>query len=201
MDELAERLVATAPDGWLRAAVDGAPPAQPDELADAVAYEVRLRGRPVVRVRAGDYLRAASLRLEHGREDPDAFYGEWLDIAALNREALGPLEPGGSGLVRAVHRDPATDRASRQEPVALAPGGLLLLSGGLLLGAGLAIDVVTHLAMSPAALARRMPAELAWTVPAYERYADEVGPEAFADVVVRVDDPRHPAILTGAGAN
>jgi hypothetical protein len=30
------------------------------------------------------------------------------------------------------------------------------------------------------------------------RYADEVDPAQFADVVVRVDDPRHPALVAQA---
>ena len=75
---------------------------------------------------------------------------------------------------------------------------MLLLSGALLLGTGLPLDLVVHLEMSAAALARRTPSEEHWTLPAYERYADEVNPALFADLVVRVDDPRRPAIVTGA---
>jgi hypothetical protein len=52
-----------------------------------------------------------------------------------------------------------------------------------------------HLSLGPGALARRTPVELAWTLPAYDRYADEVDPAAWADVVVRWDDPRHPALV------
>ena len=37
--------------------------------------------------------------------------------------------------------------------------------------------------------------DLRWTLPAYARYGDEVDPASFADVVVRVDDPRHPALV------
>jgi len=51
-----------------------------------------------------------------------------------------------------------------------------------------------HLELSPAALARRTPTDLEWTLPAYARYADEVDPAAVADMVVRLDDPRHPAV-------
>ncbi|GAA1828150.1 uridine kinase [Luedemannella flava] len=192
--ELGERVAATEPGRWLRVAVDGAPAARPEDLADAVAARVRLRGRDVVRVRAADYLRPASLRFEHGRTDPDAYYSDWLDLAALSREVLAPLEPGGSGRVRPVHWDATVDRASRAAPVPVGPGGVALVSGGLLLGAGLAFDLVVHLSVSPAALARRTPEDLLWTLPAFERYAAEVAPELIADVVVRVDDPRHPAL-------
>jgi hypothetical protein len=75
------------------------------------------------------------------------------------------------------------------------PGGVVVVSGALLLGAGLDVDLAVHLAQSPAALARRADPSLAWTLPAYERYAQEVMPELIADVVVRVDDPNHPALV------
>ncbi|GAA1759150.1 uridine kinase [Luedemannella helvata] len=192
---LGDRVAGQAPGAWLRVGVDGAPPARPDALAGAVAERVRLLGRPVLRLRASDYLRPASLRFERGRTNPDAYYDDWIDYAAINREALAPLSAGGSGLVRVVHREPDTDRASRSPRVALPPGGVLILSGAMLLGAGLALDLVVHLAVSGAALVRRMPADLAWAIPAFERYAVEVSPTLQADWVVLLDDPRHPAIL------
>ena len=70
---------------------------------------------------------------------------------------------------------------------------MLLLDGELLLGRGLPAELTVHLAMSPAALVRRGVEE--WELPAYERYAREVDPLHAADVGVRVDDPRHPALL------
>ena len=41
----------------------------------------------------------------------------------------------------------------------------------------------------------RTPPEDAWTLAAYARYAREVRPEEVADVVARVDDARHPAMV------
>src|SRR5205085_464778 len=129
VDELVGRIAATAPDGWLRVGVDGAPGAEPDRLADALVAPLRVLGRPVVRVDSGGFL----------------------------------------------------------------------LPGPLLLGTGLDLDLTVHCAQSPAALARRLPDGYRWTLPAYARYAEEVGPEYLADVVVRVDDPRHPALVEPAG--
>ena len=71
---------------------------------------------------------------------------------------------------------------------------MLVVSGAFLLGLGLPFDRVVHLSMSPAARARRTALELAWTLPAFERYDDEVSPAALADVVVRLEDPRRPAV-------
>ena len=116
-------------------------------------------------------------------------------MAALNREALAPLSAGGSGRVRTAHWDATSDRAVRDSDRDVPACGVLLLSGPLLLGGGLEVDLTVHLAMSAAALARRTPADLAWTLPAFSRYADEVAPAEWADVVVRLDDPRHPAVV------
>jgi hypothetical protein len=65
----------------------------------------------------------------------------------------------------------------------------------VLLGRGLPFDVAVHVRLSPAALARRTPAGEAWTLPALECYAAERHPEAAADLVVRADDPNHPALV------
>ena len=195
VEELADRLAGTAADGRLRVAVDGAAAADPGRLADALVAPLRLRGRPAVRVSTDDFLRPASVRLEFGRTNPDSFYLGWLDEAGLRREVLDPAGPGGSGRILTKLWNARTDRSARAPYTALAPGTVLLVSGPLLLGAGLPFDLTVHLAMSGPALGRRTGAGERWTLPAYERYGDEVDPAAFADVVVRVDDPRHPAMV------
>ncbi|MFC6083890.1 nucleoside/nucleotide kinase family protein [Sphaerisporangium aureirubrum] len=196
VDLLADRIADAAGDSWVRVAIDGAPAAHPDDLADALAGPLRLRGREVLRVSAGDFLRPASLRFEAGRTDPDAYYGDWLDHGGLAREVLGPLDPGGTGKVLPSLWDTTTDRATRAPYVTLPPGGVLLLSGALLLGHWLPFEVTAHLWMSPAALSRRTPPEWRWTLPAFARYEEEVAPADTADLVVRMDDPRHPAVVT-----
>ncbi|QGN48940.1 uridine kinase [Micromonospora sp. WMMD558] len=193
--ELADRLAGTTAAGRLRVAVDGPPAADPDALAGALVDPLRARGRPVLHVRAADFLRPASVRLEQGRTNPDAYYEGWVDEAGLRREVLDPAGPDGSGRVLPSLWDADVDRASRAEYVELPERGVVLVSGSLLLGGGLPFDVTVHLALSPAALDRRTGPEQRWTLPAYARYADEVAPATFADVVVRVDDPRHPALV------
>ena len=176
-------------------ALDGAPPAEPWRPAQALIDPLRLRGRAALHVSARHYLRPASLRLEFGRTDPDVFYDEWLDAKGLTREVLGPLEPGGSGKVLPALWDAERDRASRSEYTTLAPGGVLLLDGALLLGRNLPFDFTAHFWLSPAALARRTTPDDAWTLPAYDRYESEADPLNIADIVVRMDDPRHPALV------
>jgi hypothetical protein len=195
LTELADAIAARSPSGWLRVAVDGAPPTRPDALADALVDPVRLRGRQVLRVRAADFLRPASLRFERGRTDPDSFYDDWLDVGGLTREVLDPLGDGGTGRVLPSLWDADADRASRAGYVALPSGGVVVVDGGLLLGRGLPFDLTVHLALSRAALERQVAEADRWTLPAYERYADEVAPERHADIVVRMEHSNRPAIM------
>ncbi|MER7107660.1 uridine kinase [Streptomyces sp. NPDC000229] len=197
-ERLAEALAAhvdglSPTDGgpWLKVAVDGAPAARPGNPAAQLAEALRLRGRAVMAVGTEGFLRPASLRYEYGKEDPDAYYSGWFDTGALWREVFGPLEPGGSGRVLPDLWDPAADRATRSPYRTLAPGGVLVLHGPFLIGHWFPFDLTVHLRLSPGALARRT--EQPWTLPAFERYEAEVGPAETADVVVRADDPRHPA--------
>ncbi|MEV6880279.1 uridine kinase [Amycolatopsis sp. NPDC051128] len=194
-EELTERIDALAGRRRIAVAVDGAAGAtETADLADALVDPLRLRGRAALRVSAHDFLRPASLRFEHGRTNPDARYTDWLDLGALRREVLDPLGEQGSGEILPSLWDAERDRATRARRVPVPEGGVVLVDGELLLGAGLAFDLAVHLWLSPAALRRRVPD--AWAVPAYERYEAEVDPGALADVVVRVDDPRHPALYT-----
>lgn len=195
MAELADRLAGERPGEWLRVAVDGAAAAEPDRLADSLVDPLRVRGRPALRVRAADFLRPASLRWEYGRTNPDAFYAGWLDEVGLRREVLDPAGPAGSGQILPSLWNADIDRASRARYVRLPPGGAVILSGPLLLGGGLPFDLTVHLVLSAGALARRTAVDEEWTLPAFARYAEEVAPWTFADVVVRVDDPRRPALV------
>lgn len=201
VDLLVDRLT-TGPAGLLphpvRVAVDGADAARPGDLADALVAPLRERGRPVLRVPAAGFLRAASLRLERGRTDPDAYFSDWLDADALGREVLDPAGPGGSRRVLPSLRDPVTDRATRAAYVDLDPATVVVVDGPLLLGRELPFDLVVHLAMGPGALARRTDDAGRWTLPALARYDEEVDPLAVADVAVRVDDPRRPALVARA---
>ncbi|MGW5687869.1 uridine kinase [Nonomuraea sp. NPDC003754] len=195
VEELAERVARHPRGAWVRVLVDGAPPARPDLLADDLVEPLRVRGRAVRRVSAGDFLRAASLRLEYGRTDPDAFYDDWLDEGGLRREVLDPLSPGSTGRIVPSLWNSVTDRATRAPYETLPEGGVLLLDGTLLLGRGLPAELTVHLWLSRAALTRRTEPGDAWRLPAYERYEREVAPAESADVAVKTDDPRHPVLL------
>ena len=190
LPELLARWLARSPD-TVRVAVDGPPCADPDLLAEALLEPLRAFSRPAVHVRASSFWRDASVRLEFGREDV-AGYREWLDADALRREVLDPLAATGSYLPSL--RDPATNRSTREPIRSAAARTVLVVSGELLLGRGLPFDRTVHLAMSPAARRRRTPAEQVWTLPAFDDYDATVRAVETADVVLRLDDPQHPAV-------
>ena len=187
----------------VRLGIDGPVEADCAALADRVAAELTGHGVPVARVSASDYLRARSLRLEFGADDPDTFLDGWYDTAALLREVLTPL----SGLDRSGGplrwlprlRDPDTDRPYREPARLAAPGTVLVLDGRFLLRGELAagLDLVVHLDVSPAARARRVPEpERARVLPAWARYLAEDDPAGRAGLVVRYDHPRSPALAS-----
>ncbi|WP_328313537.1 uridine kinase [Streptomyces sp. NBC_00442] len=195
-DALAERAMRLKPaDGgsWLRVGIDGAPAARTGELAQRLAQSLRLGGRSVLDVSTEGFLRPASLRYEYGHQDPDTYYDGWFDTGALWREVFGPLDPGGTGRVLSDLWDPVTDRATRSPYQVLPEGGVLIVHGPMLLGRWFPLDLTVHLRLAPHALRRRTEEDARWTLTALERYESEVRPTDVADVVVRVDDPRHPA--------
>src|SRR5581483_3829815 len=115
--------------------------------------------------RAATFLRDASLRFEHGREDVESYRTGWWDEGALEREVLGRVAADGEYLPSL--RDPDTNRSAREARRSLPGDGVLLVSGTLLLGRQLSFDRTVHLHLSAGALARRTPEEQAWTLPAY----------------------------------
>jgi hypothetical protein len=194
----------------VRLGVDSAVVEDGARLADAVAADLVRRGLPVARVRQQGFLRPRSIRLEYGSADPDAAWERWYDDAGLRREVLDPLGPGGAGTWVESLWDPAVDRASRAPRRAAAPGTVAVLDGRFLLRWELAdaLDAVVHLQTSPAAQTRRTgdAEDRERLLPSWQRYLDETDPAgrllsaAAAGVVVRYEDPGHPAVVASSPA-
>jgi len=180
--------------GAVRVAIDGAHCTAPDELAESLLDPLKALGRPAVHVRAESFWRDASLRLEYGHNDVHSLLNDWLDVSALRRELLDPLGPGGTGEYLPSLRDPASNRSTREPRRRAQPGTVLLVSGQFLLGQQLPFDQTVHLSASAATLDRSTPADLAWTLPALRIYEEQVDPATIADIDVRLNDPRHPAV-------
>ncbi|MCG8926115.1 uridine kinase [Lentzea sp. CC55] len=170
--------------GRVRVLVDGAPAAAPGVLADAVVEPLRALGRAVRRVSLEDFLRPASVRLEHGRTDSYSYRHDWFDYQGLRREVL---DPAVEGRVLPSLWNAATDRASRAEYVDLPENGVVLVDGTLMLDRWLPAELTVHLWLSPGALKRKTAEE--WTLPAFDDY------EPVADLFVRYDHPERPGLV------
>ena len=156
-------------------------------LADDLVDGLTAAGRTPVRICARDFWRPAGERLQHGREDVEAFRDSWLDAGALRREVLEA-----DGTVLTALWDVDRDRSARQPRRPLPPRAVLLVDGCFLLGMGLPAELVVHVALSAAALLRRgIPA---WQLPAFTSYDELVQPRLVCDVLVRAEDPLRPAV-------
>ena len=196
-DELATELSARHRQQHpLRVGLDAPACADLEPVLTLFADRLRAAGHPVAILPARLFYRDASLRWEHGKTDVESFYSGWLDTAALQREVLLPLAADGSYLPSL--RDPESNRSTRAARLRLPPAGAAVVTGELLLGGGLDFDAVVHVSVSRQARRRQTPAELQWTLPAHDRYEVEVDPAGLADLVVRYDDPLHPALLVRA---
>lgn len=183
--------------GAVRVGIDGPVTADTRELARLVLAEAARGGTATVAVHAEDFLRARSLRLEYG-VDGEAYLLRWYDHAALSREVLQPLGPGGSRRYLPRLRDPATDRPYRDRAVEVAPGTVAVVDGRFLGRWELSGDLDVHvlLDVSPAARARRLPqAEREPVGQAWQDYLDTCDPASRAQLVVRFDHPDRPALL------
>lgn len=182
----------------LRLALDAPRCAAIGPLVIALGQALTQAGRVVGVVHTDTFYRDASLRLEYGKTDVESFYSGWLDVAALQREVLTPIGLSGLAAERWSYlpslRDPVTNRATRMAPAVLPSTGVLIVTGELLFGAGLPFDLTVHAWVSRQARRRRTEPDWAWALPAFDRYELEVNPVSSADVVLRYDDPVHPAI-------
>ncbi|MCW2606866.1 MAG: hypothetical protein JWO60_1559 [Frankiales bacterium] len=157
-------------------------------LADSLVDGLTDAGRPPVRVSAGDFLRPAGERLEHGRADAQDFRERWLDAGALRREVLD----SGEHYLPALW-DAGRDRSARAAVRPLPERAVVVVDGLFLLDHAFPADLVVHVALSAAALRRRGRPD--WQLEAFADYDREVRPGEGCDVLVRAEDPLRPAVL------
>ncbi|MGC4935850.1 hypothetical protein ACLQ3C_19470 [Gordonia sp. DT30] len=175
--------------GRLVVGVVGAPVADPESLADRIAGSLRVRGRAAEVVRVVDYIRPASLRLEWGAHDAEAFATSWYDFPALRREVIDSLHADGSWLPRLW--DGLSDRSFRDERQIAAGDQVIVIAGPMVLRADLRLDLGIALRMSRAALARRTPPDEQWTI---DPLLDHERDAPLPDIEVRYDHPDRPAV-------
>lgn len=126
---LAARWAALPAHPVARVAVDGVDGAGKTTLADELAGRVRALGRPVIRVSTDGFHQSRAARYARGRGSPEGFYRDSYDLAALAREVLSPLSPGGTLRYRARVFDVTRDEPVPGPALAAGPGSLLIVDG------------------------------------------------------------------------
>nr|WP_256985388.1 hypothetical protein [Rhodococcus sp. 06-1059B-a] len=172
--------------------IDGVDAAGPVDFAGTVRDLVGASGRRCDVIDLHDYVRPASLRFEYSRTDELTYRTAWFDFAAVEREVVAPMRPGGRGTFLPRLWDEMADRSARASLVDAAPDHVLLIAGPTALGRIPDAAVTVHLKISEATMRRRTPEADAWTVAPLLEFYDEA---PTADVVVRWDHPDRPAIL------
>ena len=171
------------------------------------AEALRRRGRrPAAGARDGrrsssrptGFYRPASLRLEHGRTDPDARYTDWLDAGALTREVLAPRGPGRAGQLPAGAVGPRP--RPRRARAAAGHAGRRRAAGARGAAAGRRAGLRRRGA--PADVARRraggsLRRSRRGSCPPSTATTTRSIPAALADAVVLADHPDRPALVLG----
>ncbi|MEE2056249.1 nucleoside/nucleotide kinase family protein [Rhodococcus artemisiae] len=188
---LAERACAR-PDR-VAMAISAADAADPMDLANRVVEALRTAGRPAHAVSLHDFVRPASLRLEHGRTDEQSYRSSWFDYDALDREVVSSLKKRQRFLPRLW--DETTDRSARVHRIDAADDHVVVVAGPMLLGRTLEFDMTVELRMSRGALERRTLSDDRWTIAPLLAHDAEVSSEA--DIVVRFEHPARPAVRDG----
>ncbi|WP_230295494.1 uridine kinase [Deinococcus sp. 6GRE01] len=112
-----------------RVAVDGGDGAGKTTLADELARRLRRLGRPVIRVSIDGFHQPRVARYRRGRTSPEGFYRDSYDLAALEREVLVPLAPGGSGQYRPQVFDVTRDEPVHAPAQEAGQGSVLIVDG------------------------------------------------------------------------
>ena len=109
-------------------------------------------------------------------DDVDMLLTGWLDARRADPGGVRTARAGAGDVITRL-RDPATDRSVREPRGggAAAPHRVVV-DGPFLLAAGLPLDGLVHLRLSPAALSRALPADRAWWLDGFERYAPSTRP-------------------------
>ena len=88
--------------------------------------------RPVIRASVDDFHRPSADRHRRGPLSAEGYYRDAVDCAAVRRELLDPLGPGGGGRYRTAVYDLAAERPVRP-PARQAPADAVLLVDGVFL--------------------------------------------------------------------
>lgn len=207
LDDLAELVLATAPDRRVRVAIDGVDASGKTTLADRLGQAVAL-SRPVARASVDSFHHPRAHRYRRGRTSPEGCYRDTFDLDALRGRLLQPFARDGSYSVEVF--DCGADQPLPAPVLQILPDAALLVDGVFLQRPELrdVWDLVIHLQVPEEEILRRAarrdgadaPALYrARYLPAQRLYEAEARPAAQADVVLDNSDPAAPVVLRWPG--
>ena len=211
--EAVSAYLCSIPDGGpLRVAVDGRTACGKSTFASALSACLAGCGRPVLQTTIDGFHNPKSVRYARGRLSPEGYYRDARDLAAIRRELLDPLGPGGNGIIRTGTFDLEADLPRLEEAVRVPADALLIVDGTFLsrpeLAPGWDVHIFLRTSLPVArergifrdcqAGAARLQVEAMYDeryLPAFDLYLAEADPEARADVVIDLEDFSAPRIV------
>lgn len=115
-----------------RVGIDGVDGAGKTTFADRLGQVLTAIGMPVILASIDRFHHPRAIRYAKGQDSPEGFFVDSFDLAALKRELLDPLAPGGSGVFRRAVFDHRRDQPV-MAPAETAPPGAVLLFEGIFL--------------------------------------------------------------------
>jgi uridine kinase len=129
IETIADRIASVVSQHPVRVAVDGVDGVGKTVFADELAANLIARGRQVIRASVDGFHNPRSVRYIRGRNSPEGYFEDSFNYAALTRELLDPLGPGGSLSYRRAVFDYRIDSELTMPAETAAKDSILLLDG------------------------------------------------------------------------
>ena len=199
----------------VRIAIDGVDAAGKTTLADELALVLEETGRPVVRASVDGFHNPRAIRCQQGVDSPEGYYRDSFNHAAILKDLLIPLGPGGDRKIRRVIFDYRLDSPIDNSPLEAPANSILLFDGVFLLRPELRdcwdfsifVDVDFDVSV-PRAVERDLVNSKAESdrkallakynqryVPGQKIYFAEAKPQRRADVIVVNNDFQNPRLV------
>jgi uridine kinase len=129
LEQLAASIAALRLNHPTRVAFDGVDGSGKTTLADELVEPIRRAGREVIRASVDGFHNPRAARYARGPDSAEGYFLDSFDYAAVKRELLEPLGPGGGGKFRTAIFDYRTDRPVESPQRAASRDAVLLFDG------------------------------------------------------------------------